>query len=930
MTLRPPTVTIRHPVCRPLASALLLSLLLLGCSKENSEVMLTSAKTYLAQNDNKAALIQLKNALQIDPNIPEARFLLGKALLESDDPRAAEVELRKAKELNYSAEQTMPMLARALLAQGSAKKLTDEMANVQLANAESKAELHTTVGRAYLAQEKSDLAAAAFKAALDAKPDYQLAIVGQAQMTATSGDLPGALSMLEGVLSKSPKLYEAWLVKGDVLQAQKQGDAATAAYRRALEAKSDYLPAHVALVTRLLDDNKLDEVSKQMEQLRKIAPKHPQTKLLEARLALQQRKFPVAKEAIDQFLGMVPDNLVGLQLAGAIEYELKSYTRAESHLLKVLSRMPDSYSARRALVMSYLHSGQYDKALTTLEPLLNKIDADSNMLALAGEVYVRAGEVDKAAAYFTKASALDPKSSRKRTALAMSHMAKGDSKLAIAELEKAVEVDNTINADLALITAHLRRQEFDLALAAIAKLEAKQPKAALANNLRGSALMGKQDIAGARKSFEVALTKEPNDFAANSNLAGLDLRDKKPAEGKKRFEAMISRDPKNFQAILALAELQAKTGSKRSEVMATINKAVTAAPDEVRPRVVLISSYLSNRDTKSAVVAAQDALAKLSDKPEILDIAGRAQSAAGDLNQALATFNKLAQLLPSSPQPYLRIAQVQLEANNKDAAQASLRRALGVKPDLLEAQHGIVMLDLEAGRTKEALAGARELQKQRPKEAVGYVLEGNVHTVAKAWSEAEQIYRLGIKQTEAPLLAIRLHDLLLKTNQAGADAFSAAWLGEHPKDSAFPLYLAEAAGRRKDFRTAAMHYRKLLTMNPGDPVLLNNLAWTAAQFDDPQALGYAEQAFKLAPDQPAMMDTLGVLLVDKGESARGLELLRKAVALAPEAPQVRLNLAKALIKAGQKDQARKELEGLTKLGDKLPAQAEVGQLLKTL
>ena len=78
------------------------------------------------------------------------------------------------------------------------------------------------------------------------------------------------------------------------------------------------------------------------------------------------------------------------------------------------------------------------------------------------------------------------------------------------------------------------------------------------------------------------------------------------------------------------------------------------------------------------------------------------------------------------------------------------------------------------------------------------------------------------------------------------------------------------------------------------------------------------------------MDTLGVLLMDKGDTARGLELLKKAVALAPQASQIRLNYAKALIKAGKNSDARSELDQLAKLGDKFPAQAEVAQLLKGL
>jgi len=86
----------------------------------------------------------------------------------------------------------------------------------------------------------------------------------------------------------------------------------------------------------------------------------------------------------------------------------------------------------------------------------------------------------------------------------------------------------------------------------------------------------------------------------------------------------------------------------------------------------------------------------------------------------------------------------------------------------------------------------------------------------------------------------------------------------------------------------------------------------------------------LAPNQPALMDTLGVILSDKGESARGLDLFKKALELAPQAAQIRLNYAKALIKAGQKGEAKIQLDQLTKLGDKFAGQTEVLQLSKDL
>jgi len=84
----------------------------------------------------------------------------------------------------------------------------------------------------------------------------------------------------------------------------------------------------------------------------------------------------------------------------------------------------------------------------------------------------------------------------------------------------------------------------------------------------------------------------------------------------------------------------------------------------------------------------------------------------------------------------------------------SLRKALLIKTDSIEAQRGIMMLDLDAGRTAEALTTARLIQKQRPKEAVGYVLEGDVHALKKAWPDAATVYRTGIKQSGATELAI--------------------------------------------------------------------------------------------------------------------------------------------------------------------------------
>ncbi|MGZ5756829.1 MAG: XrtA/PEP-CTERM system TPR-repeat protein PrsT, partial [Burkholderiales bacterium] len=402
---------------------------------------------------------------------------------------------------------------------------------------------------------------------------------------------------------------------------------------------------------------------------------------------------------------------------------------------------------------------------------------------------------------------------------------------------------------------------------------------------------------------------------------------------------ILAKNPNHMQALVGLAALRARiasppAGQPRSapdaEAVALLEKAIAANPTEMAPRLALIGYLVTSNDSKGGARAAQDAVAAFPDRPEILDAAGRAYQAAGDTFQALKMFEKLAALQRGSPQPYLRMAEIQLAAKNKDEAIDSLRKALDIKPDAVEAQRGLIALEVDAGRIADAMTIARNVQKQRPKESIGYLFEGDIQATQKKWPEAAAAYRAGLEQVGSTDLATRLHATLANSNINEADRFGAAWQKDHPKDNAFRLYLAEQAASKKDYATAVQQYRKLVEAQPNNPIMLNNLAWAEGQLKDPKAISHAETANKLAPNQPPIMDTLGSLLVDSGNTTRGLELLQKASAMAPNLASIRLNFARALIKAGQKDAARKELDELAKLGDKFGGQDEVARLRQAL
>ncbi len=912
-------------------SALLVSLLLTACG-DKPEAMLVSAKDYLAKNDRKAAVIQIKNALQSNPDLPEARFLLGSALLDGGDPIGAETELRKALALKHPQDLVVPQLAKAVLAQGQARKLTDEFAKIDLSQASAKASLQMSLASAYAMQGQTGLSQAALNAALLTQPDYAPALIELARQKAGQQDFDGALALVDEVLAKSPESYDAWKLKGDIfLFAKNKVNDALAAYRKAVEIKPDFLAGHTAVISILLQQGNLAEAEKQIEQVKKFAANHPQTKYLEAQLAFQKNDFKLARELVQQVLKVAPANIQGLQLAGAVELQLNSLLQAEDYLSKVVQAAPTLALARRLLVVTYLRSGQPAKAMATLLPGLNRENIDPELLSVAGEVYLQNGDAKKAEEYFTKSARQSPKDGRKRTALALTHLLTGSADAAFEELQDIAVSDKGTTADLALISAHLRRQEFDKALKAIGGLEKKQPDKPLAGYLRGRTLLAKRDIAGARKSFERALEIDPDYFPAVASLAGLDMTDKKPDDAKKRFEAVLAKNPKNGQAWLALAEVAARSGAATDEVAKLIGNAVAANPADVASHLLLIDFYLRNKEVKRASSTAQNAVAALPGSPEILEALGRTQQAAGEFNQAIATYNKLAGMQPLSPQPHMRLADVHMAEKNREAAAQSLRKGLEIKPDLLEAQRVLIVLDVDGKRFQDALTTARTVQKQRPKEAAGYVLEGDINASQKKWDSAATAYRAGLKQVNSPELALKLHSVLLSSGKgADADRFSSTWQKENPKDTAFLSYLGDRAIARQDYGSAEKNYAAVIKLQPNNAVAYNNLAWVSSKLNKEGAIAYAEKANILAPNQPAFMDTLAMLLSEKGDYTKALELQNKALALQPQNAIFKLNLAKIHIKGGRIDMGRKELDELSKLGDKFPAQAEVATLLKSL
>lgn len=909
--------------------ACLLTIGVSGCGYKDAASYVASARSYAAKSDYRSAVIELKNALQKDPDSGEARLLLADTLLELGDPVGAEVEARKAIALHVSGDRTYPVLARALATQGEYKKLVSEVGDRRFDDPHARAEVAVAMAMAALAQGDAKRGQELADAALKDEPKNVNALILQAEMAAKRDDAKAARQFVDAGLQAAPTSLGLLLMKSSLDVVQGQLDAARAALDTALSAHPDSVAARYSLFELAIRTKKMDVAKEQVTQLRKRAPKDLRTNYADALLSYAENDRAHAKEAIQYVVSVAPEYAPALLLSATIDSQAGNYGSAEAALRKVLAKTPENPNVRRMLAVLYLATNRPSQALEALGPGA----ADDPVLSrLAGEAYLALGNAARAAVAYERANAIDKGNVASQVRLAQVRLAGGDTARGISTLESiASSSEKDASAELALYSEFMRKREYDKALAEVDAFARKRPSSPMIPSLRGAAYMGKRDLVSARASFEKALQVPSTAEQAAHNLAVIDLREGKAQAARERYQRMIDKDPKNDALYFELAQLLSLSGAPASEIKAALDKAISANPTSVRARLAMVGFETRNAGPKAAAAAAQAGVAAIPDNPQLVEALGASLLAAGEQNRSIETFRKLVELQPENPLALLRLAEAQVATKDYAGAIASERKALELKPDDPRALAALTKTYVASGQTDAALAEAKRLQKEHPQAAAGFALQGDVLAASRKWDEAAAAYKAAIeRQPLAGLVVLQYAALQSGGKSTEAHALAKKWTADHPQDTVVPLTLAGESLRRNDMAAARQGYEHVLAIDADNFVALNNLASILAQQGDAKAIGYAERAHAIAPFNPAVLDTLGWTLAQMREPKRGVEFLRMATRLAPRQPEIRLHLVKALIAAGDKAGARQESAALLTLDKASPIRAEAEKLQATL
>lgn len=402
-------------------------------------------------------------------------------------------------------------------------------------------------------------------------------------------------------------------------------------------------------------------------------------------------------------------------------------------------------------------------------------------------------------------------------------------------------------------------------------------------------------------------------------------------------QVLLLEDDTHFD-LLALAAMQSDSATRQG-LLENLLDLLQQHPGN--PQLSFAAALLLQEEQRS-----EEALALLEEHTRnsrstaSIMLQSRLHAGLAELEQAIAVLQQGVNEFPDDPRLRLLLARMLVNIEDYPAALVHFRELARQNPDDDEIHLALALIELESGNTEAAIAELQGLLKQDPENASAAYHLGQAHEQAGHITDAITAWQL-IKTGDEYLPAqIRITRLLIE--QQRIDELAVSMLDERNRNPqrALELYLLEIEGlmthhpqlaRQRTNEALAefklnnslLYTRAILSERLGDPaafetdlrtilqqdpesaMALNALGYTLADRNErlDEALQLIEQAHKLQPDDPAILDSLGWVHYRLGNLELAEELLRQAFDAFPD-PEVGAHLGEVLWQQGKYREAR--------------------------
>ncbi|MFB3814380.1 MAG: tetratricopeptide repeat protein [Terriglobales bacterium] len=607
-------------------------------------------------------------------------------------------------------------------------------------------------------------------------------------------------------------------------------------------------------------------------------------------------------------------------------------------------------------------AGQDGVAEAAFKTVLEGDPSRINIAIALADIYNRQDRVDEARAVLKKVSGAHPGSALPLMALGRLEEQEGNATAAEQAYREAANREKTPETGLRLaqfLERAARLAEAEQVLREVDRMRPRLPTAlpdfqllagkvpsaldSYLTAMRSAALQPRRawdapspEIAGARAALAARIVEADLELARGHDDASA------TAVARMHLEQFRSElDP------ATIAILESEIAMAEDDVVEAVNQAqgaVSLAPDSAASHYVLGVAYHRSGDMAQARTAWLEAVQQDSSfAPARLALAQQAlrmQDAAGAEQYVVPTVreepanmraltiyaeallrqrrvaaaaviaSRAAAVDSSSAVPRILLGQIALEQGNIGEALERYQQAVLLDPHSHEAIEGLVRIYRRGKISRPMVQRLERVAEKPPRSATLMEIAGRLYAEHGWPADAERCLRRALAMDRRrSTAAVILAGMFAERGDFEAALASASRIGG--KTAA--LLSGVSAERRRDVKGAIAQYESAVRAGDQTGVAANNLAWLYAQQGTSldRALELAEKARAQAPENPAVLDTVGVVRLRRREYSEAISVLKNAAALAskPEnsTPQllaeIRRHLAEAYLRAGIPEQA---------------------------
>jgi len=667
-----------HSLSRVTVIGVALLLLVTACADEEKQVdefMARGLAAVEAQNDDEA-IIEFRNAIQLDPNDADAHYELAKAYLRTKQLNDAYWELTESVRLNPDNTKARLSYGAMSMAVGEFQEALDQ-ADAVVALLPDQSGAYVLRGQALARLNREDEAEEPFLKAIEVDPDDPSNVVALASYYHQQGRFEEAEPLYVKFTEERPG-YRSYSALARFLVEDRNRDADTEqAFRNAVEFAEDpvdLVDAYRNLAGFLFSRNRMDEAAAVLEEgIEKVEEKLELIYLL-ARFYTSQGDEEKADQLVEQATLADADNPrthLTLSAYRGRKGDLEGALEAADAALKVAPDHLPAKLRKAELLVDMGYRGDLEAKVAQGRNIVTEVlvTEPSNPEALFVRAKIEVAEERLDEAIVTLRASLDgrPDWAQAHFILGSALVLTEDYQGARAEVAKALELD-------------------------VGLLEARRLLAAIHSHLGEYEYAIEQGL--------VYLRERPNHVKTRILVAQSLMRLGRRREATEVL-MVLPEESRNPEALYAIAKLHMtqKEYEKARELLLQANELVPGHHEILK---TLLGAETQLGMFEASQVRIAQAVEADPENAELVLLRANTEMVAGDLNAAESSYQLASDLDPENLDAYQQLAHFYRLVGRLDKAESTLEQSLEARPDSAVMHQRLAVLYEMDGRIQDA------------------------------------------------------------------------------------------------------------------------------------------------------------------------------------------------------------------------------------